>query len=138
MSAPELKTGIKAKLSETVVPENTADSIGSGTLPVYATPCMIALIERTAVLCLAPYIGEGQASVGTLVNIQHLSATPIGCAVTCEAELTEIDRRRLTFTVEVTDSSGAVIGKGTHERFIVDSEKFMEKASGKNGQGEKA
>ncbi|WII07780.1 thioesterase family protein [Methanomassiliicoccales archaeon LGM-RCC1] len=119
--------GIKGAQSVEVTEDNTAISLGSGDLPVFATPAMIALIEKTASLSVAPYLDIGTSTVGTHLDVAHSSATPVGMTVVCETELTEIDRRRLVFSVRVYDSKGEV-GSGTHERFIVDSGKFMQKA----------
>ncbi|MBO5547315.1 MAG: thioesterase family protein [Candidatus Methanomethylophilaceae archaeon] len=122
-----LSMGIKGAQSVEVTEDNTAISLGSGDLPVFATPAMIALIEKTASLSVAPYLDIGTSTVGTHLDVAHSSATPVGMTVVCETELTEIDRRRLVFSVRVYDSKGEV-GSGTHERFIVDSGKFMQKA----------
>ncbi len=122
-----LTTGIKGAQSVTVSEENLASTVGSGDLPVFATPAMIALIEKTASLSVQPYLELGTSTVGTHLDIAHSSATPIGMTVVCETELVEIDRRRLVFNVRVYDSKGDV-GSGKHERFVVDSRKFMEKA----------
>ncbi len=105
-------------------------AVGSGTLPVFATPTMIALIEATASNSVASYLDDGNSTVGTHLDIAHSAATPIGMDVTCETELIEIDRRRLVFKVVVSDTKGEV-GSGMHERFIVDDERFMTKASSK-------
>ncbi len=125
-----LEKGIKG-FGELVVNEsNTAEALGSGSLAVLATPSMIALMEKTARLSVDPFLEEGQSTVGTLVNVKHLSATPVGMKVTCNTELVEIDRRRLVFHVECSDEKG-LIGEGDHERFVIDAEKFMSKASAK-------
>ena len=125
-----LEVGIKHTKAETVNTNNTAAALGSGLLPVYATPAMIALLEGTCAEAVAPELEEGSTTVGTKLDIEHVAATPVGMDVTCECELVEIDRRRLVFKVEICDKAG-LIGKGTHERFIVASEKFMAKASEK-------
>ena len=125
-----IHVGDEIELTEEVVPENTAEKWGSGSLPVYATPAMISLIEQSAVNLLAGKLDEGQTTVGTNLNIAHVSATPVGGTIKCHCSLTEIDRKRLVFHVEVTDNKGRV-GIGTHERFIVASEPFMEKAATK-------
>jgi len=125
-----MKIGISNKKTITVTKEMTAKSMQSGGLDVYATPCMIALMESTSYEIAAKYLDEGQGTVGTLVNIKHLSATPIGMEVTCESKLIEIDRKRLVFEVKAYDKSGC-IGEGTHERFIIDNEKFTNKAQEK-------
>lgn len=126
----ELKLGMKAEKSELVTENNTAATVGSGSLPVYATPAMIALIEQTAVKLLDGQLDEGLTTVGTKLDIAHISATPIGLSATCVCELVEIDRKRLVFDVKVSDACG-IIGKGTHERFIVKAEPFVEKANAK-------
>lgn len=122
-----LEIGIKGAQSVVVDDEKLASSMGSGDLPVFATPAMIALIEKTASESIMPYLETGSSSVGTHLDIAHSAATPIGMTVVCETELVEIDRRRLVFKVRVYDSAGDV-GSGTHERFIVDSARFMQKA----------
>ena len=125
-----LKTGIIGKQIIKVTEEMTAEKLGSGKLPVYATPHMITLIENTASASVEEYLEEGQGTVGTFVNVKHLAATPIGMSVTCETELTQVDRKRLVFETKVYDES-ELIGEGIHERFIIDKEKFMKKAEGK-------
>ncbi len=125
-----LNTGLRYTKSETVTETNTAASMGSGLLPVYATPAMILLIESACAECAAPELEAGMTTVGTKLDIAHVAATPIGLEVRCECELCEIDRRRLVFDVKVYDKAG-LIGEGRHERFVVASEKFMEKANGK-------
>ena len=125
-----LKTGIIGKQIIKVTEEMTAEKLGSGKLPVYATPNMITLIENTASASVEEYLEEGQGTVGTFVNVKHLTATPIGMSVTCETELTQVDRKRLVFETKVYDES-ELIGEGIHERFIIDKEKFMKKAEGK-------
>lgn len=125
-----LETGIKGHQTETVTEEKTAAAVGSGSLRVYATPAMIALMEKTALTSVAGELEEGMTTVGTKLDVAHTSASPEGSTITCESVLTEIDRRRLVFTVTAYDDAGE-IGKGTHERFIVDCEKFSEKTYAK-------
>lgn len=116
------------ELERLITPELTADHYGNKGVAVFATPALVSLIEETAIHCIAPTLDEGQGSVGTVVNIQHLAATPAGLKVKARAVLTEIDGRRLVFTVEAYDEREQ-IAKGTHERFIVNSmEKFMTRA----------
>lgn len=122
-----MELGIRGTQSVEVVDSNLACTMGSGDLPVFATPAMIALIEKTASESVIPYLEMGMSTVGTHLDIAHSSATPIGMTVVCETELVEIDRRRLVFKVRVYDKAGDV-GSGTHERFIVDARKFMDKA----------
>ena len=122
-----LEIGIRGS-GETVVTEAlTAKAMGSGELPVYATPAMLVLVEETAWKSVAPELEPGQGTVGTKLSFSHLAATPVGRRVRCETRLTEIDRRRLVFSAEVCDEAGK-IGEGTHERFIVDNERFLAKA----------
>lgn len=125
-----IATGIKGTRTVGVTDDNTAEAVGSGTLRVFATPAMIALIEATASLSVAPYLEEGTSTVGTHLDVAHSAATPVGMEVTCETELVEVDRRRLVFSVTVRDPVGEV-GSGTHERFIVDDARFMSKAESK-------
>ncbi len=123
-------TGTKGTLELTVTKELTAAVYGSGLVEVYATPAMIALMERTCQLSVQDQLPEGYLTVGVLVNIKHLKATPVGMKVTCNSELIEVEDRKLIFKVLVNDEEG-LIGEGFHERFIVNEEKFMKKLSGK-------
>ena len=125
-----LETGIKGRQEEVVTEELLAKNIGSGRVKVFATAMMIALMEKTAVLSVEPYLEEGQNTVGTGINVSHCSATPVGMKVWAETELVEIDRRRLVFKVAAYDECG-LIGEGTHERFIVDNDRFMKKTQEK-------
>jgi predicted thioesterase len=125
-----VKPGIRGKKTETVSGKNTAESLGSGGLPVFATPAMIALMELTAVSAVDPLLPQGWSTVGTELNVKHLSATPPGMEVWAEAELLEVDGRRLLFRVEAFDSAGK-IGEGTHGRFIVENERFLKKTAEK-------
>lgn len=125
-----LSTGIKGTKTVEVTDSNTAAALGSGTLAVFATPAMIALIEATASESVAPQLEEGSSTVGTRLDVAHSAASPVGMQVTCETELVEVDRRRLVFKVVVFDSKGEV-GSGMHERFVVDNAKFMSKAQAK-------
>ena len=125
-----LHTGIKGEQSLTVTEALTAKAMGSGTLDVFATPAMIALIEQTAWRSVAPELEEGWGSVGTALNVQHLASTPLGMTVTAKTELVEVDRRRLVFRVEAFDEAG-LIGQGTHERFLVEEAKFQAKTDAK-------
>lgn len=122
----ELKPGLTGT-AETVVREtNTALAMGSGSLYVFATPCMIALMEQAACNAVAACLDEESTSVGTLVNITHNAATGMGKAVTATATLTAVEGRKLVFEITAADEDKQ-IGKGTHERFIVNKEKFMAK-----------
>lgn len=125
-----IQTGIKGRLEQMVTPEMSAARVGSGLVDVFATPMLVALVEQTCYESVLPYLDEGQGTVGTLVNVSHLSATPIGKRVWCDSELTEVDRRRLVFSVKAYDEAG-LIGEGMHERFVIDTAKFMEKLKAK-------
>lgn len=125
-----IELGIKGRQETTVTAVNIATNVGSGKVMVFATPMMISLIEKAAVLSIEPYLEPGQSSVGTHINVSHCSATPLGMTVWAETEVTEIDRRRVTFSVKAYDERG-LIGEGTHERFIIDIEKFQAKAESK-------
>lgn len=125
-----LEKGIKGTGEAVVTKELTAKVMGSGELEVYATPAMIALMEQTAYKSVAAELEEGCGSVGTLMNVEHVSASPVGMKITCSTELTEVDGRKLVFSVEAYDEKG-LIGKGTHERFIVQNEKFQNRADNK-------
>ena len=126
----ELKTGIKGKTELTVTLSETASSAGSGGLEVFSTPHMLAQMEKAAWASVEPYMEEGKTTVGTHIDMAHLSASPVGAHITAESELVEIDRRRLVFRVSASDDAG-LIGEGTHERFIIDIEKFMGNIQGK-------
>ncbi len=125
-----LTAGITGHTEITVAKDHTAIVRKSGTLEVFATPAMIELIEETAWKSVADELEEGCATVGTALNIKHLSATPVGMKVICETRLKEVDGRRLVFEVEVMDEAGKA-GEGIHERFIIQSEKFQKKADDK-------
>lgn len=125
-----LDAGIKG-IQETIVCDaNSAVAMGSGTLKVFATPAMVALMEETAWKSVASHLEEGSGTVGTALNIQHTAATPLGMKVTCESELIAVDGRKLTFHVVAKDEAG-VIGEGEHQRFIVIDDKFQAKADSK-------
>lgn len=126
-----MEKGIKNIIEIKVNQSNTAVSMNSGTLSVFATPAMVALIEETAWRSIMPCLDEGLSTVGTRLDIEHVSPTPVGMNVKCETELIEIDGRRLKFKTNVYDETG-LIGTGTHERFIVNTVKFQTKANNKN------
>ena len=123
-----LETGIKGNGFVLAEESNSAKTMGSGTRNVFATPAMIALMEKTAWQSVAPYLEEGQGTVGIRLEISHDAPTPLGMEVSCQSELVEIDGRRLVFEVVARDANGTVIGEGRHERFIIDEEKFQKKA----------
>lgn len=125
-----LETGIKGRKEIIVTQEKIAKAMGSGTLDVFATPAMIALMENTAFESVAGELEEGSGTVGTALNVKHVAATPVGMKVVCETELVKVDGRALTFSVKAFDEKG-LIGEGEHERFIVFNEKFQAKADAK-------
>lgn len=117
--------------AELKVSENDlAVNVGSGSLPVFATPTMIMLMEKAACNCLADFLEGDETSVGTEMNVKHVSATPCGMNVTAEAVLTEVNGRGFTFRVKASDEAG-VIGEGLHKRFLVYGEKFTAKTNAK-------
>ena len=123
----EIPVGTKGYAEEIVSDSRTAASMQSGELPVYATPAMTALMEKAAYTSIAPFLDDGKTSVGTMLNIKHSASTPAGGSIRAEAEVTEADGRRILFSVKAFDSIG-LIGEGTHERFIVTAESFLEKS----------
>jgi predicted thioesterase len=125
-----LETGIKGHKETVVNHNNTAVFAGSGELEVFATPAMVALMEQACQESVAPLLEEGKGTVGTHLNISHDAATPVGMKVWVDTELVEIDRRHLVFSVKAYDETG-LIGQGTHDRFIIDNEKFIAKANAK-------
>lgn len=125
-----LKTGVKGHQELVVTQELTAKNMGSGVMDVFATPAMLALMEKTAFTSVAEYLNEGCGSVGTKVDIEHVASSPVGMKITCDSELIEVEGRKLVFKVEAYDEKG-LIGKGTHERFIVENKKFQEKTDHK-------
>lgn len=126
----EITVGMKG-IAETVVErEDTAAEVGSGSLLVYATPCMVALMEGAACEAISDAIAEGQTSVGIALSIEHVSATPVGLEVRAEAEVTTVEGKIITFELHAFDESGE-IGKGTHKRCIVNSQKFLDKTYSK-------
>jgi predicted thioesterase len=127
----QLKPGLRAEKTETVTGKNTAEAWGSGGLPVYATPAMIALMEGAAVAVVQDCLPQGFSTVGTELNVKHLSASPPGMEIRALAELIEVDGRRLRFKVEAYDQAGK-IGEGFHERFAVENERFLKKTREKS------
>ncbi|MBQ2048125.1 MAG: thioesterase family protein [Schwartzia sp.] len=129
-AAEYIKEGMeKAALSE-VTQENTARSMGSGSLDVYATPAMTALMEQAAAELAQEKLPEGWTSVGIALSIEHTSATPIGVLTRAVAKVTAVEGRKISYEIKAFDEAGE-IGHGTHERFAVESEKFMAKAQNK-------
>ena len=125
-----MELGIKGSAETVVVYENTAAAVGSGALEVFSTPSMIALMEKASRELVQPYLEEGQSTVGTLLEVSHVAASPIGAHIHAESTLVEIDRRMLTFEVKAY-ADGELIGEGRHQRCIIYAERFMEKALAK-------
>lgn len=126
----ELYKGIKGQSRVAVTEANVASALGSGALPVFSTPSLIAGFEGTALESVQPYLGEGEGTVGVEINVRHLAATPIGMDVSFESELMEIDGRMLLFEVKAYDDTG-LVGEGMHKRCIVSEDRFMKKAQAK-------
>lgn len=125
-----LTVGLKGRAETVVTDQNTASAVGSGLVPVFATPMMVALMENAAVNAVSAALEEGQGTVGTHLDVSHDSATPIGMKVWAEAELIAADGKALSFTVSAYDEAG-LIGKGTHQRFIITADRFLTKAERK-------
>ena len=123
----EITVGMKGEAWTEVEKEDTAQIVGSGSLLVYATPCMVALMEGAACEAIAEALKEDQTTVGTMLNIEHISATPVGLEVRAEAEVIAVEGKVITFDVKAFDEIGE-IGHGTHKRVIVNSQKFLDKA----------
>lgn len=126
----ELKVGLTGNAEVLVSESNTAKKMGSGNLDVFATPAMIALMEKAASMAVQPYIGESSSTVGTMIDVKHIAATPVGMNVAARAELIEIDGKKLIFSVEAFDGKDK-IGEGRHERFIINTQKFITKVDSK-------
>ncbi len=126
----EIKIGMYSTAETTVSAENLASTVGSGSLEVFATPMMTALMEKAAAAAVADAMENDETTVGTMLNIVHTSATPVGLKVSAYAEVTEINGREITFKVTAEDEKGE-IGNGTHKRFVVFGQKFMDKTNSK-------
>ena len=126
----EITVGMKGEASTLVEREDTAAEVGSGSLLVYATPCMVALMEGAACEAIAQALSEDQSSVGISLNIDHLSATPVGLEVRAEAEVTAVDGKIITFSLTAYDEA-VKSGEGTHKRCLVSSQRFLDKAYAK-------
>ena len=125
-----ISVGARGCAETTVTEQNTALAMGSGLLPVFATPAMAALLEAAAVNACQAGLEEGQGTVGTHLDISHDAATPVGMTVRAEAEVTAVDGRAITFAVRAFDEAGQ-IGGGTHQRFVIDNERFLAKCNAK-------
>lgn len=126
----ELRIGLLGEARSTVTESRTAQAMGSGDVPVFATPSMIALMEEAAINALQPVLGEGKTSVGVRVDVRHLAATPVGVTVRSLARVTQVDGRRITFRISAADDH-QTIGEGIHERVIVDRATFLARTQAK-------
>ena len=126
----ELTAGRRAEITVVVGEQDTAIALGSGDVPVLATPRLLALAEAATVQAVDGALAPGQTSVGTSVRLQHTAASPVGMRVTVSAELTAVDGRRLTFRVEAVDANGTVAGLGTVERVVVGRDTFLTRLRG--------
>lgn len=134
MNTP-ISAGLTGTAQVIVTKENTAQALGSGTIPVYATPALVALLEEAAVHALRPVLDAGKTSVGIHIDVSHVAATPPGLAVRAQATLTAVDGRRLTFAVAAYDEV-ELIAQGLHERVVVDEARFLAKAQEKRGSAQ--
>ncbi len=125
-----LEPGIKGLCEVLVTEKNTAAALGSGELEVFSTPSMIALMEKTCLESVKPCLEEGQGTVGVRLEVSHLAATPMGMTVRAESELVSVEKRMLNFTVRAW-AGEELIGEGSHQRCIVQNQRFMEKAMAK-------
>ena len=123
----EITIGMKGTAESFVEREDTAKEVGSGSLLVYATPCMVALMEGAACEAIADAMKDTETTVGIMLNIEHISATPVGLDVRAEAEVTAVEGKVITFQVTAFDEAGE-IGRGTHKRVIVNTQRFLDKA----------
>ena len=121
-----MEIGLKYESQTVVTAANTALTLGSGDMEVFATPAMVALMENAAMLAVKDCLPEGSATVGTQMNTSHIKASPLGATITASATLTAVEGRRLEFAVKAWDEKGT-IGEGTHTRFVVDRERFLSK-----------
>lgn len=126
----DITVGLKGEARSAVEREDTALEVGSGSLLVYATPCMVALMEGAACETIAPCLSEEKTSVGTFLEISHLSATPVGLEVWAEAEVTAVEGSMITFRVTAFDESGK-IGEGMHKRAVISTQRFLDKTYSK-------
>ena len=121
-----LEKGLSAQSRTTVAAENTAATMGSGDMPVFATPAMVALMENAAMNAVAAALPEGSTTVGAEMNVSHIKPSGLGVEITASAVLTAVEGRKLTFNVGARDAGG-MIGEGVHVRYVVDRERFLAK-----------
>ncbi len=121
-----ISVGLKGKTEEVVTPEKTAAAVGSGLIEVYSTPSMIALMEKAASTIIQPLLADGENSVGVEIHVFHVKPTAIGKKIFCDCEVTEVDGRKIVFKVRTSDEDGDV-GHGTHVRYIINTQRFMQR-----------
>lgn len=121
-----LEKGLSARSDTTVSEQNTAATMGSGDLPVFATPAMVALMEQAAMTAVSAHLPEGSTTVGAEMNVTHIKPSGLGAEISATAVLTEVEGRKLVFNVGARDAEG-LIGEGTHVRYVVDRDRFMAK-----------
>ncbi|QNU68681.1 thioesterase family protein [Ruminiclostridium herbifermentans] len=126
----DFKIGMEGIAQTTVNSTNTAKEMGSGDLEVFATPAMVSLMEKAATIAIQGCLSKEYSTVGTMINIRHIAATPLGMNVSARATLTEVDGKKLIFTVEAFDEREK-IGEGQHERYVINVERFMDKTNRK-------
>jgi predicted thioesterase len=132
MAPGSLPVGSRGTASLVVAAEHTAQALGSGSVPVFSTPRLVALVEQAAIDAVKGWLAPGETSVGTRMEIAHLAATPIGEHVRAEATLAAVDGRRMTLEVAAYDAHEK-IGEGRHERVVVDEQRFLERVRRKGG-----
>ncbi|MBZ0300646.1 MAG: thioesterase family protein [Anaerolineae bacterium] len=125
-----IQPGLTGASHAAVTEDLLATHFGSGAVEVYATPAMIALMEAAAIAAIDPLLPDGQASVGTAIAVKHLAATPLDDTVRAQAEVIAVEGRLVTFQVEAWDSHER-IGEGTHTRFVIDLDRFMQRVGAK-------
>ena len=127
---PSLEPGLEAEVETIVGEAETAAHLGSGTIAVYATPALVALMENAAVCALDGHLPPGQTTVGGRIDVRHQAATPVGMQVRAQAELVEVQGRKLSFHIQAWDEVEQ-IGEADHIRYVVDENSFMERTGGK-------
>jgi predicted thioesterase len=132
MSRLEIMPGLAAESSREVTPSESAAHLGSGTVGVYATPAMVAFVERTCQQLVQPMLPAGQSTVGTGIEIRHLAPTPIGAVVRVRAEVTSVEGREIVFHAQVWDET-ELIGEAEHYRAVIDVDRFMKRVEAKRG-----
>jgi fluoroacetyl-CoA thioesterase len=134
MSPPGIVPGLAAEGRREVTPAESAAHLGSGTVGVYATPAMVAFVERTCQQLVQPMLPEGKTTVGIGIDVRHIAPTPIGATVRVRVEVTSVDERQIGFRAQVWDEA-ELIGEGDHRRAVIDIERFMRRVEAKRSPG---